>query len=98
VLLLLLLLCSSLRKAHPPSPTQTRVSACFMEAMRLQPPIVVIPKFAMADVIVPTSPLEDGTPADNLFIPQYSEVFLDAMALHRNRMYPRYVSFISSAC
>ena len=56
-----------------------------MESMRLMPPIIVVPKYATTDMTIPQSPLPDGTPQPSVFVPKWSNVFLNAMALHHNR-------------
>jgi hypothetical protein len=55
--------------------------------MRLQPPLVVIPKFATVDTVIPTAPSADGSPSPSIFIPENTYVFLNAMALHHNRAF-----------
>nr|CRX79145.1 hypothetical protein [Leucosporidium scottii] len=61
------------------------VNACFLEAMRLQPPIVVIPKHAASDVVIPT----EGTAGEGerLYVSRGTDVYLDVVALHRNPKY-----------
>lgn len=64
---------------------QTRVQAVFNETLRLFPAAVVIPKFAVSDAMIPTTPTHYSTPADNVFIPRWTDVFIDTVALHRSR-------------
>lgn len=56
-----------------------------METLRLYPSVVVIPKYAAVDTVIPTSPSIDGTPSENIFVPKWTEILLDSVALHRNR-------------
>ncbi|ORY45437.1 cytochrome P450 [Leucosporidium creatinivorum] len=61
------------------------VNACFLEAMRLQPPIVVIPKHAASDVVIPIE--GPGGEGERLYVPRGTDVYLDVVALHRNPKY-----------
>ncbi|KAK4705780.1 7SK snRNA methylphosphate capping enzyme, partial [Phenoliferia sp. Uapishka_3] len=65
----------------------TRVHAVFNETLRLFPAAVVIPKFAVQDTVIPTSPLEDGTPGSNVFVPKWTEIYINNVALGRNQKY-----------
>lgn len=51
--------------------------------MRLQPPIVVIPKHSASDVVIPTE--GSAGEGERLYIPRGTDVYLDIVALHRNR-------------
>ncbi|KAK4700293.1 DNA-directed RNA polymerases I and III subunit RPAC1, partial [Phenoliferia sp. Uapishka_3] len=64
---------------------QTRVHAAFKETLRLYPAAVVIPKFAVADTVIPTSPLSDGTPGNPIFVPKWTEIFINNVALGRSK-------------
>ncbi|KAL8277596.1 hypothetical protein RQP46_010028 [Phenoliferia psychrophenolica] len=65
----------------------TRVQAVFNESARLYPALVAIPKYAMQDTVVPTTPIDDSTPATNIFIPKWTDIYLDAVALGRSQKY-----------
>lgn len=65
----------------------TYLHALVYESLRLFPASVVIPKYAVANHIVPTSPLPDGTPGQPLFIPRWTELFLNVVTLHRSKRY-----------
>lgn len=57
---------------------QELVRATFLETQRLYPTVVVIPKYSTADTTVPTAR------GDKVFVPRWTDVFLDAVALHRH--------------
>jgi cytochrome P450 len=79
------------------SPSQTRVLACFKETMRLRPSVAVISMLATADAMIPTA--HYNFPFNNVFIPRNTDIYLDAMALHRNRQFKlKLSSLVVFAC
>lgn len=55
-----------------------------MESIRLYPSGTAIPKIAMESISIPTATSE-GEPGPALFVPKYTDILIDAVALHRNR-------------
>jgi cytochrome P450 len=66
---------------------QTYVLAVFFETLRLYPSVVVIPKYAMQDTLVPCIRRTGDEPPtrEQVLIPAGGEVFLNSVALHYNR-------------
>lgn len=54
----------------------------------------MIPKYTTTDTLIPTAPYDSVGPSgevvteggENIFVPKWTEVLLDSVALHRNRM------------
>ncbi|KAI5475828.1 hypothetical protein MNV49_000792 [Pseudohyphozyma bogoriensis] len=65
----------------------TGVLAVFQETLRLFPAVVVVPKWTVENTHIPVSANPDGTPAPPVFIPQWTEILINNIALHRS---PRY--------
>lgn len=67
--------------------------AVFFETLRLYPSVVVVPKFAMEDSLVPVQHFRKRGDASSsegvkkVLIPKYAEILIDVPALHYN---PRY--------
>lgn len=67
--------------------------AIFMETLRLYPSVVVIPKFCTENTLVPVRTFsrdgktESKEGIQQVFIPKYTELFLDVPALHYNKRY-----------
>ena len=74
-------------RQRPLTPSQTRIHAVFNETLRLYPSGVILPKISLQDSILPTSPAENGSPGETIFVPRFTEIFIDAVALHRSRAF-----------
>lgn len=66
---------------------QTHVQAVFFETLRRFPAATVLPKFAVHDTMIPTAPVDYNTPGANIYVPKWTEVCINTVALHRNRKY-----------
>ncbi|KAM0747788.1 cytochrome P450 [Meredithblackwellia eburnea MCA 4105] len=68
-------------------PSLSRVQAVINETLRLFPPAVILPKMSMEDDMLPTSTGDQLTPGEGIFVPKWTDVIINCVALHRNRKY-----------